>query len=41
MKSKYISANLIGRNVPRAKSNERQTTIKGKLAFNADGSLKL
>ena len=41
MKVNYISSNLIGRNVRRPKTDERKVNVKGKLAFNADGSLKL
>lgn len=41
MKLNYISSKLVGRNVRSPKTDERKVNVKGKLAFNADGSLKL
>lgn len=41
MNPKYISSKFIGRTVPRTKTDERKVNVKGKLAFNEDGSLKL
>lgn len=42
MKLNYISFNLICRNGKSTQSNERRIPrVKGKVAFNADGSLKL